>query len=219
MSIFKRVRNSEFLKKKSTRIVGIILMVLLILSSIFIYFNNKNVFRELFAPSITLVSPAPIKPSNRNEITVDVMVSDLPDNIYPAASLSINFDKNKLDFIGVKQGTMMTLGDSTAQKKVYNIPIWKSDPAVSNKSGQINTMYLDMTGGKYAYTKEGFNKKEKNILLRLTFKLRDSVVSGEVYDLIIRDAIIATADNDIKKTSLASNNNTLKTYPAKIVVK
>ena len=219
MPVFGSLLKNENLLKKSVLIIGMILILLLISVAIFFSLNGKAFFKGLFAPSITLVSPAPIESSNRNEIVVDVLVSDLPDNIYPAASISVDFDKNKLEFIGIKQGTMMTLGNKTGDKQTYNIPIWSSDPEVSNNNGQINTMYLDMTGGKHAYVKEGFNKEDKNILLRLTFKLRDSVVSGENYKLTIRDAVIATVDNDTKRTSLASNQDTLKTHSAKIVVK
>ncbi|MCC3359434.1 cohesin domain-containing protein [Bacillus sp. REN16] len=219
MTFLKRLRENEFLKKKSTRIVGIILIVLLILAVIYFYINSKDVLKELFAPSITLVTPEPVESSNRNEIDINVLLSDLPDNTFPASSLSVQFNHNKLEFIGVKQGTMMTIDNSNKEKEIYNIPIWKSDPEVSNQTGLINTMYLDITGGGHAYVKEGFDKKDKNILLRLTFKLRDSVISGEIYNITIKDAVIATADNDVSRSSLATSNHTLKSYPAKIVVK
>lgn len=219
MNPVKKLIRSKFLKKKRNRVFIICCTVLLIAGIVLAVLLGGGVLGELFAPSITLMSPAPIAANYREEIVVDVVVSDLPDNVYPAASLSVEFDKDKLEFTGIKQGTMMTLGDSTKEKKTYNIPIWKSDIEVSNRSGEINTMYLDITGGKFAYDRDGFDEKDKNILLRLTFRLRDSVQAGEVYHITVRDAVIATIDGTENRTSLATNLRTLKAYSAKIVVK
>ncbi len=219
MKLLNKIRESEFLSKKRNRIICLIAFIIIIIVPICIYLAKKGIVNELFAPSIILSSPKPIEASNRDEILVDVKLSSLPKNLYPAASISVIFDQNKLEFLGVKQGTMMTLGKANSGQAAYSIPIWKSDIAVSNVNGQINTMYLDITGGTYAYTHEGFNKTKKNILLRLAFRLRDSTQSGDIYNLTIKDAVIATADNEKNRTSLATSNRTLKAYHAKIIVK
>ena len=162
--------------------------------------------------------PAPLESSNREEFIVDVILSDLPKNIYPAASLTIVFDKNKLEFTGTKLGTMMTYGDTTTDGNSMNIPLWDSNVERANEIGQINTMYLDMTAGKYSYSRDGFDSEKNNVLLRLGFKLKDSVTKGEVYNLKINDAVIATINGDVNKTSLATNQKTLRANNCKIVV-
>lgn len=169
-------------------------------------------------PTITLMPPAPLESSDREEFIIDVILSDLPKNIYPAASLTIGFDKNKLEFTGTKLGTIMTYGDTTIDGNSMNIPLWDSNVERANKIGQINTMYLDMTAGKYSYSRDGFDNEKNNVLLRLGFKLKDSVTKGEVYNIKINDAVIATINGDVNKTSLATNQKTLRANNCKIVV-
>ena len=79
-------------------------------------------------------------------------------------------------------------------------------------------MYLDMTAGKYSYSRDGFDNEKNNVLLRLGFKLKDSVSKGEVYNIKINDAVIATINGDIDKTSLATNQKTLRYSNCKIAV-
>ncbi|MEG1778735.1 MAG: cohesin domain-containing protein [Oscillospiraceae bacterium] len=170
-------------------------------------------------PKLILSSPPPLAVSDRNEFTIDVTVSKLPDNLYCAASVAIVFDKNKLEFTGVKQGTMMTYGDKQANGSELTIPTWQGNTETANQTGQINAMYLDMTAGKYAYCAEGFDSENNNVMLRLGFKLRDSVYSGEVLDLTVADAVLATVTGDSDGSSLATVNKTLQPVNAKIVVK
>lgn len=214
--------KSELLKLKKSvkinRIITICISVAFVVTTILLIIFRGSIFSGLLSPALTLMSPASLSVSNREEIIIDVVLSDLPDRVYPAASLSVEFDKNKLEFLGTKQGTMMTLGDSTGDKTNYNIPIWSSDVEVSNQLGRINTMYLDITGGNYAYVLEGFAKNESDVLLRLCFKLRDSVQSGEVYDITVNDAVIATVGGAETRTSLATDLRTLRVYHAKIVI-
>mgnify|MGYP001050221744 CR=1 FL=1 len=42
--------------------------------------------------------------SDSDIVNVDLKVSHLPSNIYSSASFSINFDKDKLEFIDLKKG-------------------------------------------------------------------------------------------------------------------
>ena len=75
-------------------------------------------------------------------------------------------------------------------------------------------MYLDMTGGKNAFTKE-LLAEDYNVVLRLKFRLRGSVRVGDVLDLIVEDAVFAASD---ETQSLAMTTDTLKVKNGKIVV-
>jgi hypothetical protein len=170
-------------------------------------------------PALTLQSPAPLSAADWDEIVVDVVLSRLPEGLYPAASLSVQFDPNKLEFTGIKQGTMMTRGAVRDGQPTFHLPLWQADLAVSNQRGQVNTMYLDTTGGTFAYTPEGFATGSQDVLLRLGFRLRDSVQAGEVYRLSVADAVLATLGGSADRSSLATINSTLIAYPAEIVIK
>ncbi len=209
--MIEKIRNLS--KKK--KIVGGSILLIFIALIIFIFIKTLKVIQT---PTITLMPPAPLESSNREEFIVDVILSDLPKNIYPAASLTIGFDKNKIEFTGTKLGTMMTYGDTTIDGNSMNIPLWDCNVERANEIGQINTMYLDMTAGKYSYSREGFDNEKNNVLLRLGFKLKDSVSKGEVYNIKINDAVIATINGDIDKTSLATNQKTLRYSNCKIAV-
>lgn len=75
-------------------------------------------------------------------------------------------------------------------------------------------MYLDMTGGKYAFSKD-LLAEDGNVVLRLKFRLRGSVRSGDVLDLILEDAVFAASD---ETQSLAMTLDTLKTKDGRIVI-
>lgn len=219
MNPIKTLRNSAFFQNKRNCVLVIAAAaVLLATIAVTLFFLLRGHGDALFAPTLTLLSPAPVSADNREEINIDVVLSELPDRVFPAASLSVRFDKNKLEFLGVRQGTMMTLGQSTQEEITYNIPIWENNVTVANQTGEINTMYLDITGGTFAYVAEGFAKQEKDILLRLRFRLRDSVQAGEVFDITVSDAVIAAVGGAQSRTSLATSLRTLKAYSAKIVV-
>jgi len=210
--VIEKIKNMT----RKQKIIGASTAVIIVAVIIFLIFK---IFWVIKTPTLTLVPPTPIEVSNRDEIIIDVVLSDLPKNIYPAASSTLGFDKNKLEFTGTKLGTMMTHGDTTIDKNSFDIPLWNCNVENANKGGQINTMYLDMTAGKYAYSNEGFDKKSKNVVLRLGFKLKDSAVKGEVYNITIHDAVMATVNGDKEKTSLSTNQNTLRAKSCKIVVK
>ena len=75
-------------------------------------------------------------------------------------------------------------------------------------------MYLDLTGGKEAFS-QSLLAEEDNVVLRLSFRLRGSARSGDVFDLTVEDAVFAASD---ESQSLAMNRKTLKVKNAKIVV-
>lgn len=166
-------------------------------------------------PALVLQTPAPVPASSRDEITVDVTLTGLPDGVYPAASLTVGFDPSKLEFVGVKQGTMTTLNGSSP---LAAIPIWSSDAEHVNRQGRVATMYLDTTAGAFAYTGASFDAEKRDVLLRLSFRLRDSAQAGDDLPLTVVDAVLATADNATTGTSLATARRTLRAYPARILV-
>ena len=204
------------LKKKLVILSSFVAIIALV--SVGVFFNEESSL-SIIKPTLILEPPAPIEVTNKDEFIVDVKLSKLPKDIYPAASISLGFDNNKLEFTGVKMGTMETYGDKILNGSDYTIPTWDCNVETSNKKGVVNAMYLDMTAGKFAYNEDGFEKDSKDIVLRLAFKLKDSAQSGENYYLDIRDAVFATLDGDKDKSSLALSLNTLKANNCSIVVK
>ncbi len=163
-------------------------------------------------PTLTVETPQKLSASETTEFTLDVTISDLADALYPAMSMSISFDASRLEFLGVAEGNVFVYDteNTTGQK----LPAWSYDVASSNTSGKINIMYLDLTGGKHAFSK-ALLAEENNVVLRLRFRLRGSVRAGDVMDLIVEDAVFAASD---ETQSLAMTLDTLKVRNGKIVV-
>ena len=163
-------------------------------------------------PTLIVESPQKLSASQTGEFTLDVTVTDLGDARYPAMSVSIAFDSSRLEFLGVEEGNIFILSDenSTGQQ----LPDWSCNVKNSNDTGRINIMYLDMTGGKNAFSKE-LLAEDYNVVLRLKFRLRGSVRAGDVLDLIVEDAVFAASD---ETQSLAMTTDTLKVKNGKIVV-
>lgn len=162
------------------------------------------------APVLTVETPQRLSASQTDAFTLDVSVSDLGEALYPAMSMSVRFDPSCLEFLGVEEGNVF-ITDSELGRK---LPQWSCNPAKCNETGLINIMYLDLTGGKESFT-QNLLAEEDNVVLRLGFRLRGSARSGDVFDLIIEDAVFAASD---EKDSLAMNRKTLKTRNGKIVV-
>ena len=198
-------------KTKKKLFIGIGTGVLMLLLIFFLLFMNWDKIVS-GTPTLTIETPQKISISETEEFTLDVTVSALGEAIYPAASMSIAFDSSRLEFIGVEEGNVFIRDDESdiSQK----LPNWSCNPEQSNKSGKINIMYLDTTGGKNAFSKE-LLAEDDNVVLRLTFRLRGSVRSGDVCDLIFDDAVFAASDEN---ESLAMTRNTLKVRNGKIVV-
>ena len=163
-------------------------------------------------PTLIVETPQKLSLSNTEAFSLDVTVSDLGDARYPAMSVSIAFDSSRLEFLGVEEGNIFILSDenSTGQQ----LPEWSCNVKNSNETGRINIMYLDMTGGKNAFTRE-LLAEDYNVVLRLRFRLRGSVRPGDVLDLIVEDAVFAASD---EKESLAMTTDTLKTKNGRLVI-
>ena len=163
-------------------------------------------------PTLTVETPQKISVSDTDEFTLDVTISDLGDALYPAMSVSISFDSSRLEFLGVQEGNVFIYDDENDVGQ--QLPDWSCNVQNSNDTGCINIMYLDMTGGKYAFSKDLLGSDD-NVVMRLHFRLRGSARSGDVLDLIVEDAVFAASD---ESQSLAMTTDTLKTKNGKIVI-
>ena len=163
-------------------------------------------------PTLIVETPQKLSASQTAEFTLDVTISTLGDARYPAMSISISFDSSRLEFLGVEEGNIFILSDenSTGQQ----LPEWSCNVQNSNDTGLINIMYLDMTGGKNAFTRE-LLADDYNVVLRLKFRLRGSVRPGDVLDLIVEDAVFAASD---ETQSLAVTTDTLKVKNGRLVI-
>ena len=165
----------------------------------------------LSIPTLTVETPAQ-KLTVGQEFLLDVTVSQLGEARYPAMSASISFDSSRLELLGVEEGNVFVLdAANTAGQK---LPDWSCNVQNSNDTGLINIMYLDMTGGRNAFVQE-LLAEEENVVLRLRFRVRGSVRSGEVLDLIVEDAVFAASD---ETQSLAMTRNTLKVRNGRLVI-
>ena len=197
------------MKKKKIKwlvITGIALMILVL---IFLLVKCDGDSGE---PTLIVETPQKLSISGTKEFTLDVTISALGEVRYPAMSMSIAFDSSRLEFLGVEEGNIFILSDenSTGQQ----LPDWSCNVQNSNDTGLINIMYLDMTGGRNAFSKELLDD-DYNVVLRLKFRLRGSVRPGDVLDLIVEDAVFAASD---ETQSLAMTRNTLKVKNGRLVI-
>ena len=197
------------MKKKKVKwpvITGIALMILVL---IFLLVKCGGDSGE---PTLIVETPQKLSISGTKEFTLDVTISDLGEVRYPAMSMSISFDSSRLEFLGVEEGNMFILSDEN--KTGQKLPDWSCNVQNSNDTGLINIMYLDMTGGRNAFTKD-LLADDYNVVLRLKFRLRGSVRPGDVLDLIVEDAVFAASD---ETQSLAMTRDTLKVKNGRLVI-
>ena len=197
------------MKKKKVKwpvITGIALMILVL---IFLLVKCGGDSGE---PTLIVETPQKLSISGTKEFTLDVTISDLGEVRYPAMSMSISFDSSRLEFLGVEEGNIFILSDENSSGQ--QLPDWSCNVQNSNDTGLINIMYLDMTGGRNAFTKE-LLADDYNVVLRLKFRLRGSVRPGDVLDLIVEDAVFAASD---ETQSLAMTRDTLKVKNGRLVI-
>ena len=195
-------------KKKLPWMAGLCLVLIAAVVWCCFYFGQ----RVSGKPTLIVETPQKLSAAQREEFALDVTVSDLGEVRYPAMSMSISFDPSRLEFLGVEEGNVFVLSDenSSGQK----LPEWSCNIKKSNDTGLINIMYLDMTGGRNAFSRE-LLAENYNVVLRLNFRLRGSVRSGEVLDLIVEDAVVAASD---EQQSLAMTTDTLKVKNGRLVI-
>ena len=163
-------------------------------------------------PILIVETPQKLSATGTDEFTLDVTVSNLGEARYPAMSISISFDSSRLEFLGVEEGNIFILSDESNNGQ--QLPDWSCNVQNSNDTGRINIMYLDMTGGRNAFTQE-LLAKDYNVVLRLKFRLRGSSRPGDVLDLIVEDAVFAASD---ETQSLAMTTGALKTKNGRLVI-
>ena len=202
-------------KKNSKKKVIIIVLLVLIALAVLVFFLFGDGGALSHAPAVTIETPNKMSRSDRGEFTLDVTLSDLKEGeLYPAASFSMNFDANKLEFLGLEEGNVLVPCEKKANGAVTELPKWGVNVERSNETGQINVMYLDLTGGRQAFSKDLLPDGDR-VLFRLRFKLRGSVQSGDIIEISFADAVFAASD---EKDSLASVKNTLKTHSGRVII-
>ena len=163
-------------------------------------------------PTLMVETPQKLSASDTEEFTLDVTINHLGEARYSAMSVSISFDSSRLEFLGVEEGNIFILSDESNNGQ--QLPDWSCNVQNSNDTGRINIIYLDMTGGRNAFTQELLTK-DYNVVLRLKFRLRGSSRPGDVLDLIVEDAVFAASD---ETQSLAMTTGTLKTKNGRLVI-
>lgn len=202
-------------KKNSKKKVIIIVLLVLIALAMPAFFLFGDGGALSLAPAVTIETPNKMSQSDRGEFTLDVTLSDFKEGeLYPAASFSMNFDANKLEFLGLEEGNVLVPCEKKANGAVTELPKWGVNVERSNEIGQINVMYLDLTGGRRAFSKDLLPDGDR-VLFRLRFKLRGSVQSGDIIEISFADAVFAASD---EKDSLASVKNTLKTHSGRVII-
>lgn len=203
-----------FQDKKKRRIffASLALVLLALVLTLLLVRCGEKEGKSLGVPTLTVETPQKLSRSETDEFVLDVTISELGDALYPAMSLSLRFDSSRLELVGVEEGNVFICDDETAVGQ--KLPDWSYNLEQCNTSGLINVMYLDLTGGRYAFTKD-LLAQEDNVVLRLRFRLRGSARIGDVYDLIFEDAVFAASD---ETQSLAMTTGTLKTRDGKLVV-
>ncbi len=194
-------------KRKRILIVGIVVLLLCVLTVGLLWHRKQSVTAIL-----TIETPQKISVLMNEPMTLDVTISDLEEIRYPAMSASISFDSSRLEFLGLEEGNVFIHDDSNSSGQ--KLPEWSCNVEQSNASGKINVMYLDMSGGKYAFDKQ-LLAEEDNVVFRLKFCLRGSVRKGDICELIVEDAVFAASD---ETKSLAMTSGTLKAKNSKVVI-
>ncbi len=192
---------------KTKKIVCICTGIVIIAVCVTMFFllshkDDKNKSTVRTSPTVTIETPEKVDNDN---FSVDVTLSSLGDSIYPAVSMCIDFDSEYLEFHGITNGNVRVMGDT--------VPEWNVDTGYSNETGKINIMYLDVSGGKYAFSDSLLNDND-NILFTLDFSIKDNAQSDNTYEFDIEDAVFATENSE---NSLAVNSGTLKTQNVKFI--
>lgn len=212
-------RIHKAFNKKMILAVILLLVVLVVVISLLLFLNAES------KPILCMEAPKSIEASDRNEFVVNLNLSDMGEALYPAASIIVEFDRNRMEFTGVKMGNVMVYENYDPEKDAGEdvamvIPTWSCNTELSNQTGEIRAMYMDMTGGSNAYAAAGFDAKTHNTVLRLGFRLKDSVTEGDRLQLKLTDAVFAASGGDEDGTSLSSSEalGTLRIGNAEITV-
>lgn len=184
--------------------------LILLLVFLFLFLHRGRVLPS--APAVTVETPAKMEEKDREPFSLELQLTSLGESVYPAASFSISFDPAKLEFLGISEGNVIIKNSESVSGTA--LPGWNVNVARSNETGIINIMYIDMTGGKNAFSKE-LLREQDNVLLLLNFRLRGSVRAGDILELSLDDAVFAASD---EAESLSRTAGTLRTVNGRIVI-
>ncbi len=199
--------------KKKALVIGAMLLII-VLAIILVWMLRGGTLKK---PSIYLETKSELVEMSGEEFFVNVKLSSMPeDGFYPASSFSLVFDKTKLEFLGLRDGTM-TVSDESGEN--MEIPVWQCNTAISNENEKINAMYIDMSASNNSYRFQDFETEKKDILVRLQFKLRDSAIAGDEITLSFDDAILASIEESSGVKSLSLVDRTLKAKEFSVKVK
>ena len=204
-----KFESTEKKKRKKRPWIVVICLLLIAAAALYYFYFYQG---DSGTPTLIVETPQKLSVSQTEDFTLDVTVSDLGDARYPAMSMSIAFDSSRLECLGVEEGNIFILSDENSSGQ--QLPNWSCNVQSSNDTGLINIMYLDMTGGRNAFTKD-LLADDYNVVLRLKFRLRGSVRPGDVLDLIVEDAVFAASD---ETQSLAMTRDTLKVKNGRLVI-
>ena len=203
--------------KKKIAIIASSVLAVLAVAIIIIIFTNRNsqtakVGNLFTGPAVFIEIPDKMGEKNREEFDLAVYVTKLSSDVYPAASFSISFDPSKMEFLGLEEGNVLI--EDTDLPGGTNLPDWNVDVESSNKTGNINIMYLDFSGKEKGFKQELLYDSD-NVLFYLKFKLRGSVRKNEMYDISFKDAVFACEEDE---KSLSMLNKKLKTKDSRVVI-
>ena len=201
---------SEPKKSRKKKIISGLLILIILAVLLFLFLNRGGVIPS--APAVTVETPAKMEEKNRDPFSLELQLTSLGETVYPAASFSISFDPAKLEFLGISEGNVIIKNSESISGTA--LPEWNVNVARSNETGIINIMYIDMTGGKNAFSKE-LLQDQGNVLLLLDFRLRGSVRAGDIMELSLDDAVFAASD---EAESLSRTAGTLRTVNGRIVI-
>ncbi len=204
-------------KKKIVIIVSSVLVVVAIAIGLIIIFLNRSsqaakVGKFFTGPAVFIETPDKFDKKDRSEFELGIFVTELGKDVYPAASFSISFDPNKMEFLGLEEGSVL-IADSDAPSG-ENVPEWSVDVETCNKTGLINVMYLDISGKDKGFTQDKLSEDD-NSLFYLKFKLRGTVKEKDIIDIAFKDACFACEDDSKSLTML---NKKLKTKDSFVMI-
>lgn len=178
------------LKSGSRKRIVIVILAVAVIIAFMVFLWNRKVSES--GPKVFYESAEMVR---GEEVEIDVKVKGI-EGFYPAVSLEIAFDKNKLEFLELRQGNMEVVNQTTGETV---IPEWQFSKESANREGAVKTMYLDMTGGDNPVSGDAI-EEGSDIMFRLVFRVKDSCNEGEELVLTTKQATFAALE---EKDSLA----------------
>jgi len=201
------------LKSKKTFLTCIGLALILLCSSFSVRFPEKDNQEPNIEPELAIEIPDKIRSISGNDVfSIEVTITSLGNEIYPAASFSIGFDSEYFEFIGIGQGNVHIIGN----EEKGQFPDWNVSAEHSNAKGEINIIYLDISGGRNAFSDDLLND-DGNVLFTLDFHLKENQnpYPSDSYEFEVLDAVFAASD---REKSLASSDGTLKIRNGEVIL-